>query len=149
MGEAEEAGTAACTAVQQPHTEPTLIPEHRKWIAAAFLQASAALVSKSSGLVMLLLPGSAVLGGALRHYPRAPGAAPAAPWVLLCRRSPGTVLWSQRCGVSEDSAGTDPGSFSSAAAVHRPSSLHPAVPLCGQKGSCTGGGSGCAGEGSL
>lgn len=87
--EAKEAGTATCTAVQQPHTEPSLTPQHRKWIRAAFLQAFAALVSKSSGVLMLLLPGSPVLTRALSP---GPCAAPAPPWVPLCRGSPGTGL---------------------------------------------------------
>lgn len=87
--EAKEAGTATCTAVQQPHTEPSLTPQHRKWIRAAFLQAFAALVSKSSGVLMLLLPRSPVLTRALSP---GPCAAPAPPWVPLCRGSPGTGL---------------------------------------------------------
>lgn len=59
--------------------------------------------------------------------------APAAPWVPPCRGSPGTVPRPQCCGVSEDSAETDSGSFSSAAAVHHPSSLHPALPCYSTK----------------
>lgn len=101
--EAKEAGTAACTAVQQPHTEPSLTPQHRKWIRAAFLQA---FVSKSSGVPMLLLPGSPVLTRALSP---GPCAAPAPPWLPLGRGSPGTGLglcaaWGARTALKQSPA---------------------------------------------
>lgn len=110
---------AACTAVQQPHTEPALTAQHTKWMRAAFLQAVGALVSKSSGAPMLLLPGSPVLT-------RAPCAAPASPRVSRSRGSSGTGLGPLCCEGSEDSAETNPGSRSSAAAVQH----HLFTPLC-------------------
>lgn len=79
---------------------------------------------------MLLLPESTVQGTAA--LPPSPVCSPSSALGPAVQGQPGhcavaSVLRPLCCGDGEDSAEPDPGS-SSAAAVHRPSSLHPAVP---------------------
>lgn len=122
----EQPGKQVEQPVQQcnSHTLSPPTPRHGKCVRAAFLQALAALVPKSSGVLMLLLPGSPVLTRALRPCP-GPRGQP--------RHRPGPL----RCGRSEDGAETSPGSFSSAAAVHR-RLFTPLCPSTARRGPCIG-----------
>lgn len=104
MGGAKEAGTAACTAVQQLHTEPTLTAQHSRGMRAAFLQAFAALVS-ALGRCHAAAPGMPC------PYPRAPR------WVPLC-----TAALALRWGLR--AAGT------ARAALTQSPAPRPLQPLC-------------------
>lgn len=94
---------------------------------------------------MLLLPGSPVLTRALSP---GPCAAPAPPWVPLCRGSPGTGL-----GLCADGGARTALKQSPAPSPLQPPCFTSSSPRCAprqpQKGPAQGSGSSCAEEGSL